>query len=228
MTHKVEQIILNDSINIKDNVNINNQTIFEYIADKSNKSIVFGSGPNVRRLLYELPVGNNNYISFANNCNNTGMLNNNDMLINTKNINLFVEEVSMVKYKNKIYFTKDSNIVNSKIFYEISEKRLIFVEDLVKNGKKNKTISIPVEISAYAYYHIKNILTDKNHLKSQLKMHGGSPYVTEHKNYVIYLEIDNENTDLRELIKDIKNITGVIEVGLFETKGQTQMIDVGK
>lgn len=227
MTHKVEQIILNDALNIEDNVNINNQTI-EYIADKSNKSIVFGSGPNVRRLLYELPVGNNNYISFANNCNNSSMLNNNDMLINTKNINLFVEETSMVKYRNKIYFTKDSNIVNSKIFYEISERRLIFVEDLVKNSKKNKTISIPVEISAYAYYHIKSVLKNKKHLKFRLKMHGGSPYVTEHNFYVLYLEIDNEDMDLKELIKDIKNITGVVEIGLFETKERTKIIDVGK
>tara|TARA_Y100001970_G_scaffold94797_1_gene119454 strand:- start:2507 stop:3184 length:678 start_codon:yes stop_codon:yes gene_type:complete len=98
---------------------------------------------------------------------------------------------------------------------EKKAKELIIIIDESKLVKKLGEGFLPVEIKSSNY---KNILIQISKLKceTQLRIESDNrPFITDNGNYICHCKFKNGISDPRELDKNIMNIDGVIDTGLF-------------
>ena len=186
---------------------------------KENKTVAFGTGNHVKKLITTLQPNHNKTILTTQYNNEIGICDN-DLKFLSPQIDLFIDQMIMVKHIDDYLFVKEGSqsFLKSKIYYEIANERLLFVTEC-RELMKEEELMIPVEIVKEAYFYIRKIVTEKYKLKCRLRMHEeGMPYVTENNNFVLDVEYDEI------LMSKIKNITGVVETGIFETKEKTKIV----
>jgi len=112
-------------------------------------------------------------------------------------------------------------LFREKIIANIAKKLIIMVD----NSKKVEILGkfpLPVEVSPYGWKITENFLqkTTLNELGSQntpsLKIRGGekNPFITDNNNYIIDIHCQRIPNPIA-LENAFKNITGVLEIGLF-------------
>jgi ribose 5-phosphate isomerase A len=75
--------------------------------------------------------------------------------------------------------------------------------------------SVPIEVHPFALYALGDKLQSQQGVKPELRMlNEGYPYVTENGNFVLDT-IFQSIPDVRKKENELKNIPGVIEVGIF-------------
>lgn len=103
-------------------------------------------------------------------------------------------------------------LLYEKLVAEVS-KKIIWVVDSSKMVKKLGRFPLPVEVVQFGYNHIFKKFEERNY-KPVLRVRDNKPYLTDANNFIIDLHLGEINNPL-ELHREIKNITGVVETGLF-------------
>ena len=86
--------------------------------------------------------------------------------------------------------------------------------------------SVPIEVHPFALYVLRDKLQSQEGVKPELRMlNEGYPYVTENGNFVLDT-IFQSIPDVRNKEIELKNISGVIEVGLFTKHANVYYIDI--
>ena len=103
---------------------------------------------------------------------------------------------------------------NEKLVMKCSSKRYILADKTKIVDHLCKTFPIPVEVYSKAIYYVKSELTSIGALSIVLRMAKGKdgPVITENGNLILDCFFNNINETLES---NIKNISGVIESGLF-------------
>ena len=103
---------------------------------------------------------------------------------------------------------------NEKLNIKAAEKTYILVDQSKIVDKLGEKFSVPVEVNPKALNYVKEELyklgANEMNLRSALKKDG--PVITENGNFIIDVRFRDISEDLE---KKIKNITGVIDSGLF-------------
>ncbi len=113
----------------------------------------------------------------------------------------------LIKGRGGAMFKEKLNIVNSPITYILVDKS----KEVDKLGSKFK---VPVECFPNSVNHVKLELLKLGGKEITLREAKGKdgPIITENGNFILDVKFENIN---KELEKQIKSITGVIESGLF-------------
>ena len=113
----------------------------------------------------------------------------------------------LIKGRGGAMFKEKLNIVNSPITYILVDKS----KEVDKLGSKFK---VPVECFPNSVNHVKQELAKLGGKEITLREAKGKdgPIITENGNFILDVKFENIN---KELEKQIKSITGVIESGLF-------------
>jgi ribose 5-phosphate isomerase A len=77
------------------------------------------------------------------------------------------------------------------------------------------TWPVPIEIHPFAIHIVRNKLVDIGGKPEMRMLKEGYPYVTENGNFILDTFFDHYPADIRRQELELKNIAGVIEVGLF-------------
>ncbi len=113
----------------------------------------------------------------------------------------------LIKGRGGAMFKEKLNIVNSPITY-------ILVDKSKKVDKLGSKFKVPVECFPNSVNHVKLELLKLGGKEITLREAKGKdgPIITENGNFILDVKFENIN---KELEKQIKSITGVIESGLF-------------
>ena len=113
----------------------------------------------------------------------------------------------MIKGRGAAMFKEKLNI-------KTAEKTYILIDDSKLVNKLGTNFPVPVEIYPetinYVMEELYKIGANKQTLRMALKKDG--PVITENGNFIIDVNFENITQDLE---KKLKNITGVVETGLF-------------
>ncbi|NRD80000.1 ribose-5-phosphate isomerase RpiA [Bacillus sp. BRMEA1] len=99
-----------------------------------------------------------------------------------------------------------------KVVASISEK-VIWIADSSKLSQNLGNFPLPVEIIPFGYTHVLKKL-ESQHLNPKLRMKQNEVYKTDSGNYIVDLHL-NAIENVNQLSSFLKNITGVVEHGLF-------------
>lgn len=72
---------------------------------------------------------------------------------------------------------------------------------------------LPVEIVKFGYKHTINAINKLGYL-GKIRENGGDKYITDNENYIYDLSMEM-GYDPYKVYKDLKGLTGVVEIGLF-------------
>ena len=113
----------------------------------------------------------------------------------------------LIKGRGGAMFKEKLNIVNSPITY-------ILVDKSKEDDKLGSKFKVPVECFPNSVNHVKLELLKLGGKEITLREAKGKdgPIITENGNFILDVKFENIN---KELEKQIKSITGVIESGLF-------------
>jgi ribose 5-phosphate isomerase A len=109
-------------------------------------------------------------------------------------------------------------LLKEKILISSSEKFVIFAQANKFVDKFN--IAVPVEVTPFGRNFVMNQLKRIGGLPKMRLLEKGYPFITEDGN-IIYDTVLPKSDNLRETERDIKNIPGVIEVGLFTNQAES-------
>ena len=103
---------------------------------------------------------------------------------------------------------------NEKLNIKAAEKTYILVDQSKIVDKLGEKFSVPVEVNPKALNYVKEELykLGANEMNLRLALKKDGPVITENGNLIIDVRFRNISEDLE---KKIKNITGVIDSGLF-------------
>ncbi|MDN3015485.1 ribose-5-phosphate isomerase RpiA [Paenibacillus sp. BSR1-1] len=99
-----------------------------------------------------------------------------------------------------------------KVVASISDK-VIWVSDSSKVSQSIGHFPLPVEIVPFGYVHVLRTLENHN-LNPQLRVKQNEIYKTDSGNYIVDLHL-KEIENVEQLSSFLKNMTGVVEHGLF-------------
>ena len=117
-------------------------------------------------------------------------------------------------------------LFNEKILIYSSKKTLIFADH---NKFVNKfTRTIPVEVHPFARYSVEKVIKKMNAKVNLRILEKGYPFITENGNIILEIMFNNLPKDMMKLEKDLKNIPGVIEIGIFSMMKNTHYYVIGK
>ncbi|OQS54116.1 rpiA [Ecytonucleospora hepatopenaei] len=197
-------------------------TIEQLINQRQYETIAFGTGSTIRRLMGAIkPLPNKTLLTlgFSNEIKQLD----NELKECLKKVDVFIEEVTMVKTREECFFIKNGSFLASKVFYEMASSRMLFLVDLVvekENNINRNEIYVPVEIVKEAYFYIKSKIKNELNLKIFLKMQESHPYITENKNYILNVQY------VKHKIEEVKKIVGVVDIGIFKQKSNTKIINL--
>lgn len=104
-------------------------------------------------------------------------------------------------------------LLREKILHSTAKTIVITAESFKYLKTFNRTV--PIEIHPFALTVVKKRLESKFEGKSELRMlNEGYPYVTENGNF-IFDTLFSSFENMEEKEKELKNIAGVLEVGIF-------------
>ena len=103
-------------------------------------------------------------------------------------------------------------LMNEKILIHSSKKVVIVAQDYKFVDKLN--MAVPIEVSQFGRTFVMNKLKKIGGLPQIRLLNRGYPYITENGN-IIYDTLLPTYHNLKEIEREVKNIPGVIEVGLF-------------
>ncbi|HJU35430.1 MAG TPA: ribose-5-phosphate isomerase RpiA [Nitrososphaera sp.] len=103
-------------------------------------------------------------------------------------------------------------LLREKIVHSVAKQIIIAAE----SNKFVQTFSwpVPIEIHPFAIHIVRKKLEDMSGRPKMRMLKEGYPYVTENGNFILDTHFDF-SSDIRQQEVEIKNIAGVIEVGLF-------------
>ena len=74
---------------------------------------------------------------------------------------------------------------------------------------------MPIEVHTYAIHSVRKKLEGIGGKPRMRMLKEGYPYVTENGNFILDTNLNFDSADIRQREMELKNIAGVIEVGLF-------------
>lgn len=101
-------------------------------------------------------------------------------------------------------------------------KTVIWVVDASKQVQTLGAFPLPVEVVRYGHSHVFRVLKEKGYAPV-LRQRDGKPYVTDDGNYILDLHLD-KITDEYALAKELDQLTGVVEHGLFLDLAQLVLV----
>ena len=106
-------------------------------------------------------------------------------------------------------------LLKEKIVQSAAKKVVIAAES--KKFVETFSWPVPIEVSPFAIYIVSRNLKQKAGGRPRLRMlNEGYPYITENGNFILDTGFDFSTiNDIRKKEIELKNIPGVIEIGLF-------------
>ena len=119
-------------------------------------------------------------------------------------------------------------LFNEKILIYSSKKTIIFANQ--NKFVKKFTRTIPLEVHPFARYSVEKKIKKMNTKINLRTLDKGYPIMTENGNIILEIMFNNLPKDIKKLEEDLKNIPGVIEVGIFSMMKNTYyyLIDKNK
>jgi ribose 5-phosphate isomerase A len=111
-------------------------------------------------------------------------------------------------------------LLREKIIHSSSRK-------IVTAAESSKFVSkftwpVPIEVHPFAVHAVRKKLEEGKGGRPNMRMlKEGYPYVTQNGNFILDTKFDLSSGDLRARELELKNIAGVIEVGLFTKRSGT-------
>jgi ribose 5-phosphate isomerase A len=109
-------------------------------------------------------------------------------------------------------------LLKEKILISSSKKFVVFAQANKFVHKFN--MAIPIEVTPFGRIFVKRELEKIGALPRMRMLDKGYPFVTENGN-IIYDTLLPKYDNIKETEKDLKNIPGVIEVGLFTNQADS-------
>ena len=118
-------------------------------------------------------------------------------------------------------------LFREKIVECVSDKFIVIVDESKIGKGLGPAFPIPVEIVPFCHEHTMRVIGDLPSCKgkckpvlrlgsaSNNKIDGDEPAVTDNSNYIVDLHFDEPIKDPAQLGKELKNVVGVVEHGLF-------------
>ena len=103
-------------------------------------------------------------------------------------------------------------LFREKMVSNIAEK-VIWIMDSSKVVDSIGAFPLPIEILPYGYTHILKKLKLLS-LNPVLRIRDDAPFITDNHNYIVDLHI-GKAFDIKYLYKNLKCVTGVLEIGMF-------------
>src|SRR5438105_10409857 len=104
-------------------------------------------------------------------------------------------------------------LLREKILHSAAKKIIITAE--YKKFVSTFTWPVPIEVHPFAIHTVKERLGERGNPKMRM-LTEGYPYVTENGNFILDTSLDFSDISAQE--KELKNIAGIVEVGLFTRK----------
>ena len=117
-------------------------------------------------------------------------------------------------------------LFKEKILIYSSKKTLIFADN--KKFVKGFTRSIPLEVHPFARYAVEKKLNEINVKSSLRTLSKGYPFMTENGNIIFELMFNKLPKNIEQIENELKNIPGVIEVGIFAKMQNTYYYFIDK
>jgi len=135
-------------------------------------------------------------------------------------IDLVVDGADQIDEKFNMIKGGEGALFKEKILMQSSKEKIILADS--KKYVPSFTMPIPVEVHPFARFAVSRKLEDIGGNPRIRFLNKGYPYITENGNIILDTEFDKIKDEISILESKIKNIAGVIEVGLFSsTKNST-------
>ncbi len=142
-----------------------------------------------------------------------------------KRLDLAVDGADEIDTRFRIIKGGGGALLREKIIAEISTKVVIIV-DSAKTVNNLGKVPLPIEVVRFGYTQVQSRLMADLNLAATLRFSAHTPYVTDNGNYIL----DCSTGLIHEpeiLATQLKNITGVVESGLFINHCNTLIIGKG-
>ena len=105
-----------------------------------------------------------------------------------------------------------------------AEKFIVVADESKLVDNLGSTFAVPVEVLPEAYVSVKNILSNMGGMATlRMAMKKAGPVITDQGNFILDTKFENIKNP-RQLERDINNIPGVLENGLFTREVETVLI----
>lgn len=141
-------------------------------------------------------------------------------LLDTHSIEIYFDSADYFDGNNNLIKGKGGALLNEKLMMNMSDKNVILVDNK-KFRSSFDNLFVPIEIISGSLAYFKHILAEYG-LEFMVREYAGKmgPVITEHGNLIIDVEYN------LDFLKKCKNITGVVEHGLFLSKDFTPAIEI--
>lgn len=182
----------------------------KYIA--TQKTVGIGTGATIKRFISTIK-GHNDILYVPSSLQSLLLLNKKKLstqqLLLTDSVEIYFDSADYFDEKNNLIKGRGGALLNEKLLMTMSECNLILVDDK-KFRPSFEDLLVPIEITKNSLAHFKSILK-KEELEHFVREYPNKigPVITEDGNLIIDVEYN------LNFFKSCKNITGVVEHGLF-------------
>ena len=138
-------------------------------------------------------------------------------------VDLYVDGADAVDEKLNLIKGGGGALTREKIVAFNSKKNIIMVDE-TKIKKNIFEIKVPVEILQFSWRATQKRILDLGY-ESNLREKGAKPFITDNGNYIIDVNLIKSKDPINDCL-NLKNIPGVVEVGLF--KNMTDILIIGE
>jgi ribose 5-phosphate isomerase A len=129
-------------------------------------------------------------------------------------IDLYLDGADHISHEGLMIKGGGGALLREKILMQSAKKSIIMIDETKWVSEKKKVL-LPIEILPFAYpatlFKVTKIIQDGNLRKDE----NGNLYVTDNGNYIFDAKIMFPDTHLIQLSRQLKEIAGVVETGLF-------------
>lgn len=105
-------------------------------------------------------------------------------------------------------------LTREKIVASASDQLIIIVDESKRVEKLGSSCALPVEVLKFGWTQVK-MRIEKLGAQVELRMNGSEPFISDQGNFIIDCQFDGGISDPDILKFELKNLTGVVDHGLF-------------
>ncbi len=135
---------------------------------------------------------------------------------NIDSVDITVDGADEIDAQNQMIKGGGGALLREKILHYASRKTVIIVDESKCVDTLGK-VPVPVEVIPFALPSILRAIQSLQ-LSGTLRMKSNAPYITDHKNYIYDLTLHSPLVDPGLLHRQLINIPGVVETGIFCNK----------
>lgn len=135
--------------------------------------------------------------------------------VNTVNsLDLCIDGADEIDQKKQMIKGGGGALFREKIIACMSQEMIVLVDESKVVTTLGK-FPIPVEITPFAYKITSHKLLKFAKSLDLRKTNNGSPFITDNHNFIVDLQLKNSDINFENINREIKEIPGVCETGLF-------------